>query len=684
MTNPLLTKIKNLTILLLILTFTVTFSFFPIAKAETEIISITPFSGHVGTTVQLIGNMSTEDGQYILRFDEVEIARENATGYEVNESFNITSTFAGDHNVTLIDVTAEENDTTTFTILPLYSLETDVPQLPEQRQEGDNVTISLDITGGGSSETLVANITVQAPTNVSYIGWLNVTTLNDGSGNAAIKYPENFSTGANTNFTGEYKIFFNETLATGNFTIGLTNSIEYHRLQFVDIKAVGYKPNENGTITISCGEETIYPPDENVTATEEGIIRTSWLIPQTASIGVYTLNITSISPNATIKEPPDFQEFTVPGFDVNITTRNLAGEPVEDMDVQTFEEGKSVDNATSGDKGLVHLKLEVGNYTCDVYYKNETVGIFWINVTQEVSLDFYCNLTNLRIFVKDKTEHRIPEAKLCLIQENETLVENTTDIDGIAIVHSLLPNITYTLNVSRYDMHFNTTTISQLPTTDWFNLTVICPTLTLQVNVTDTNNQPIHNAIVKAQELMGGLRYEGNTIDGAVTLSCTFGKYEVEVYASGIKVNETAIDLFENQSLLINCKYYGLKVHVKVVDYFGQPIPNANVTLQREGLSPRSNMTKSDGVATFNDFIGGSVQITICLNDQTQPCIETTSFVESSTTIGIKIGKYVLIAGVLVETNHLTTALIIAAAIILILSIEVYRRKHHKSQKSPS
>ncbi|MCK4482621.1 hypothetical protein KAU55_05305, partial [Candidatus Bathyarchaeota archaeon] len=105
---------------------------------------------------------------------------------------------------------------------------------------------------------------------------------------------------------------------------------------------------------------------------------------------------------------------------------------------------------------------------------------------------------------------------------------------------------------------------------------------------------------------------------------------------------------------------------------------------QREGLPPRSNRTESNGVATFGSVIGGSLQITIYLNDQTQACTGKTYSVEKSTTITMGIERYVLIAGVLVETSHLTTALIIAAALILILSIEVYRRKHLGSQKSSS
>jgi len=688
-----LRKIKSLTFLLLILASTiVTLSFLSRVKAETEIISMAPSSGYVGTSVQLGGNISTSNGQYILQFDEIEITSGNATGYEVNVAFNVTSTFvgdytfAGDHNVTLIDVTAGENDTTTFTVLTLYSLKIDVPEPPKQLQEGDLVPISVNITGGESSKTYVANITVQASTNVSYTNMLNITTAENGSACVNLTYPKDFPTDANTNFTGEYKIFFNTTLATEHFTIGLTNSTEYHRFQFVDIKVAGYKPYENVTMTISFQEEII-DSEENITATEGCMIYTNWTVFSNASIGIYTINITSTSLNQTTKNPPDIQKFTVPGFAINITTTNLAEKPVPEVTVQVFEEGKPVVNGTSAADALVTLMLEIGNYTCDAYFRGKNVGEhFPVNVTGAGSWDFLCNLTSLGVVVEDEAGNRILEAELHLTPENQTL---TTDINGVAFVLSLLPNINYTLNASRYDIQFNTTTIPQLPTTAWVNITIICPTATLQVYVTDGQNQPIIESLtVRAQELMGGLYYENNTIDGRTILHCTIGIYQIEVYAkrdnSYVKLNETTVYLFqERQNKSISCKLYGLNVSIKVVDYFGQPIPDANVMLQREGLQ-YSPSTESNGMVAFSNIIGGDLQITVYLHEQAQPFMVTTSFVDESTTIEIKIGKYVIIAGFLVETGQLITAVIIVAAIILILSIEIYRRKHLKSQKSVS
>ena len=682
LTKPLFAKIKPLAILLIILISTmITLSFLPETKAETKILSINPHEGKVGETIQLKANITTEKGEYMIRFDGETITSGNATGIDVAATFTVPSASAGNHEVMIIDVNAGENDTAAFTVLTSYSMEIDVPEPPKQLQEGDPVPISVNVTGGESSKTFVANITVQAPTNVSYTNMLDVTPSDVGNGSATIIYPEHFPIGANTNFTGKYKVFLNGTLANQTFIIGLTNSREYHRSQSVDIKAAGYKPNENVTITVTFGERIIHL--KNVTAEENTIRYSNWTIPSNASIGTYTVNVTSISSNATAKNPPDIQDFAVLGLAINITTRNLAKEPVPNVMIRVFENVTSVVNATSDSEGLVSLMLEIGIYACEAYFKDEKVGERALNITKEESFNFTCGLTNLKIMVIDGSENRIPEVELYLTPENQTLF---TDINGSTIVHSLLPNVTYVLNASRYDKQFNTTTIPRLLVNEtaiaWFNVTIICPTLTLQVNVTDANNQPISNAAVKVQEVMGGLYYEGNTVEGTAMFTCTFGRYTIKVYTSGVEINETVTDLFQNENVSVRCKLYGLTVSIKVVDYFGRPIPNANVTLEREGLQPRSNRTKSNGVATFSDFIGGSVQIAIYLNDQAQPCTETASSVVSSATIGIKIGKYVLVAGILVETSQLTTALIIAAAIILIVSIEVYRRKRSKLQKS--
>ncbi|MEM3458142.1 MAG: hypothetical protein QXN36_06955 [Candidatus Bathyarchaeia archaeon] len=683
-------KAKSLTVLMLILSLTVTFFYFmPTAKAVTAIASLTPSSAKVGASVQLNGTITTANGTFTIKFDGDTIASGKAEGYLVNATFNVPTTFAGSHNVTLLDDSAGENYTSTFTVLTSYFLEIAPVEEPLQRQEGDSAAINATIIGGDASASYVANITVQTPTNASYTKMLNIATSDKGDGNATVSFPDEFiseNPNANTNYTGTYKVFFNSTLASATFFVGLTNATQYHRFDVVDIKALGYKAEENVTITISFGGATLHSDSTN--ATSEGIIYANWTVPYNATIGTYILNITSTFGNTT-KNPPDTQSFTVPGFEINVTTRNLAGEPVRNVTLRVYENATSVVNATSNSDGLVRVELEIGNYTGEAYYRDQKVGEHWLNITEAASLDFACNLTNLRILVKafvGSVEVRVSEAGLFLSPENLTA---TTNLTGIAVFHSLLPNVTYAFNVSRYGVSFNETAIPNLfvnaNAVAWFDINVTCPTQTLQVNVTNpnANNQPISNATVRLFEFMGGIFYEDKTnAEGIVIFNAVFGNYSVEVYEeNGIKLNETVVALFENKNVSISCNLYGLDVTVRVVDYFGQPIPNALVVLQREGMSESSYSTQANGAVTFNNVIGGNIQITVYLAEQTQPYAGGNYIIEGSTTIEIRIGKYVMLAGLLIETIHLVTAIIIILIVVFLLAIEVYRRKRRKTSQ---
>jgi hypothetical protein len=244
----------------------------------------------------------------------------------------------------------------------------------------------------------------------------------------------------------------------------------------------------------------------------------------------------------------------------------------------------------------------------------------------------------------------------------------------------LLPNVTYRINASRYGEVFNQNndTVSELSAKDYVDVKIFCPVRTLHVNVVDAYNQPVENAKVEVQESMGGLYYTTTTDeDGNAVLDCTFGRYFLKVSVGKIMLyeNKTFLDLSQNRNLSLSCKLYGLSLLVRVGDYFGQPIPNVNVELQREGLSLPVGKTESDGTITFGSIVGGNLTMAVYLTEETQPCAVKTLFVDESKTIEIKIEKYVILGGFLVETSQLTTAIIILAAIILILLIEMYRKK---------
>jgi len=691
-----LRKVKPLTLLLLILISTIiTLLFIPRAKAETEIISINPSSGIVETTVQLTANISTPDRQYKIMFNGNELPGGNATGNNANASFIVPHAPEGVHNVTIIDETTGENDTTTFTVLTSYSFRSVVPDPPAQLQEGASVTTSINMTGGKSNSTY-PKIKVQTPSgNLIYEALSNITTNLVGDFYGNLTYPGDFSSGANTNFTGEYKILFNETIVC-QFFIGLTNSSEYHRGDFVNIKAVDYPLNQNVTVTIRFENETIYSEPFNVT---EDIININWLVPSHVLVGDYNLSITPVPSSK--QNASDTQILKVPGFKTEIFTCNLANETVPNIFVKAYDESAvTYYNITSNEDGLASFMFERGNYGCEAFYKNVRVGEFNFNITnKDEKVNFTCQLTNLKIKVIDAQNVNIPEVFLSFTynyttnlgeKENRTATEfGETDITGTLQLRSLLPSVTYIINASRYQQLFNqnNNTIFDLPAQAYFDATILCPARTLNVNVTDALNQPIINAAVKLQELMGGLFYNKTTDEnGKASFNCTFGRYLVKFHVGEILLNETKtpVDLFQDQNISVICRLYDLTVSVKVVDYFGQPISNAKVTLRREGLPQSSLFTESDGTATFNNVIGGSLNVGVHLSGQAQPCVTATYSIGEPKTIEIRLEKYVLLAGFLIETSQFTTAIIIAATVILILSLEVYRRKRLRPQKSES
>jgi hypothetical protein len=592
-----------------------------------------------------------------------------------------------------VDAATKENATANFTVSTAYSLSISQKPAPGQWQEGDDFDVTLNMTGGVQGETNVANITAVAPNNASYTSLGNITTLTDGNGTLTVNYPMGFSSGANTNFTGQYAFSFNSTLAVTSSFVGLTNASQYHRDQALDVKAV-YAPSENVTLLVygnnlNCSQIVIA---DNVT----GIVHyvNSTILLNATAASTYTVNVTSVS-GPTVKVPPDVQNFTVPGFAVNVTSRNLAGEPVPNVIVTVFENLNLVFNGTSDANGLTTPTLEVGSYVCNASFSGQELGNITIVVNETSTVfDLPCNLTDLKVVVVDEDGSFIPDVQLDLVANQTSAVSmNSTDVNGASIADSLLPifnnaPILYSLNASRYGMPFyNTTSDFPLPVAAWYNVTIVCPNENLNLNVTDGSGRPIRNASVNAIEQSGGLLYSNDTLaDGTTTLHATFGKYLVQVYVGGIELNETTIDLnYTTVNATINCGLYGLDVSVKLTTYFGQAVPNLNVTLRWIGYpNSTSIVSGSDGIASFKGIVGGNLTLTVSPKGQSSPLSVTTANVYTSTTIEIRLDKYIVLAGMLVDLGQFVTVLTIVLIAIFIVCLEVYRRKRSRPQQSES
>jgi len=685
--------IKEYLCLFLMLTSTIVgLSFLPMVGAQTvttAISTMVPQSGTVGSGVLLVANITTSNGPFDVTFDNAVEATGNAVGNLVNATFFVPQRQLGTYTVKIVDLTTNSTASTSFTVSTGYSINvTSVPL-----QEGDSVQIYVNMTGGNSTQGNTVTISVHTPTNNTYSGNVNVLASATGTGIASIIYPSNFTTpvGSNTNFVGSYSISSNTTATPQSFTVGLTNSTEYHRFQTINIKAAGYSHNgENVTLTVSGSSfQTVV----NLTADSSGIINYSNLtVPANASLGSYNVNIVSLGP--TIKAPPDSQNFTVPGFAINITAENLAGEPVPNTLVTAFENGVSVYNQTADSNGLAVLALEIGNYTVRGYDNGQEVGQIVSDVNGNETADLPLNLTDLKVKVvafMNGAEIGIPEASILLTPQNVSL---TTNITGDAVANSLLPtpSSAYSLNISRYGVPFNFTyppipnlLVAGNPVA-FFNVTIVCPSFALLVSAFKADGQPFSNVSIEANELIGGITYNATTnSDGIADFqNVTFGTYNVTVIGStGNIINTTMVELFQDQNITIACSLYDLTISVTVTDYFGQPFANTNVTLQGKDFSPLSLQTQANGEVTFGNLVGDSFTISVYLSNHGSPTVAQSMIVEGSTAVSIRIGRYVQLAGLPVETSQFAATIVIILSLLAVLLFEVFRRRG-RSRKSDS
>jgi hypothetical protein len=687
----LLGKTKQRAVLFLILTSIVLpYSYFSTVSAQgTEILSISVSSGIVGTEVTVIANITTSNGQYTVKFDGTNITTEVAVGTVVSSTFNIPETYGGNHTITVQDDATGEVGIVTFLVEPSFVINVTTPVSPLQLQESDSVPIILNVTGAAQVETILMNVTVQTPESISYERVFNVTASLIGSNATILSFPNDFSPNANTSLVGSYQVTLNSTVSDSTFTIGLTNSTQYHRGQTVGIKAL-YAPNENVSLLIT-GKNTNFAQDLMADSTTGIVTYDGFVVPPNAQVNYsYMVNITSTS-NQTIKSPPDIQNFTILGFPVNFTMNNLAGFPVSGVALSVYENSGTV-NVTSGTSniaGLISLNVEVGTYTANATYKNKKVGDYTsITISESTPQEtLTCNLTSMGIVAIDTSGDPIPGISLTLleVEDNTTAVLNNTDITGVSLALSLLPNNTYVLNATRYATQFNETTIADLSTVDWYNISIIVPTYTLQLNVFGASGQPLTDVTAKASELSGGIIEQSEVSNGLLELNTTLGIYEIQIIAYGVTLNQTSVNLNEtvvNASII--CNLYGLTISVKVVDYVGQPISNSNVTVEN-GLWYDSGLTAGDGAVTFTNALGGPIQTTVILPGQSLPYTTTTYYFDAAAdTTTVSAGRYLDVGGVLVEVSQLMTILLIIASVVVIACIEVYKWRLSKAKRAES
>jgi hypothetical protein len=354
---------------------------------------INPTSGAVGTEVRLIGTIDTEGGAYTIWFDvdddgtavgdtAVKTGSAPANSYAVNTTFVVPScvgTDAGrDHKVTL------EDDSSTNTHDATFTVETSREMIvPEYAQEGDVVAINMSVTGGLANTVSNFTVMVTDPAVTETKNYnVSFTTDTNGFGYNITNFPTDFSTGAATNFTGNYDIVANRTLpgkitnaATASFDIGLTNASVYERFETVNVQTSGWSLNQNITVTIkdpSMENVTVWDP---VNATD-GTWTGDWMIPWDAYAGTYTVEVVNATGDE--KAVDSIQTFTVGSVALTVTFKTAPASPLQRTETATakfmiqYPDSSYYDNVTSFD-----------SITVSVYYNTTLVD------TMSLSADDY-------------------------------------------------------------------------------------------------------------------------------------------------------------------------------------------------------------------------------------------------------------------------------------------------------
>jgi len=694
---------KTLAILLILLSAFSALDLIPMPEVMAQpTISLDPATGHVGTTVMVTGTIETANGTFTVRWDQtVNVTSGQAAGYDAATSFIVPPTNASptghDITVELIDDTTGNVASIFFTLLTEFILRVETPPPPKQLQEGNTTSIKIDITGGLPNTIYAANITVKNPANQTHSAIMQLSnTTTTGSGNVTSIYPNDFPE-AHMSLTGTYYVAFNDTFATSKFSVGLTDKSEYRRNEVVRVQATGYMSSEIVNVDMRAGGSSVSGYPRNFTASSGGLVTLAYLLPQNATPGTYRITLTSTNSSGTVKTPSDTQSFNVTGVVCLVQTRNLANETFGGALVEVYNASAPTSILTRGNTnstGWIRFNLDNGNYTFKAFVKDTEVDAL-VNqtITMDTELHLILRLINLLTTVETQEGERIPLIDIALsynytTRDNRTLTATAsaqTNATGITALRNLFTNTTYRVEAKRYGMLFNATTLvvrtpEFLPTSGWIGLDLTLPSYKLSVHALDAKDSDAAEVDIRVYEWASGVTTPVQSAETSLTgdafFSLPFGRYVLRAYKGGDFITETVMDLDESLAFTFNLRALNVDVTVFVFDYFGQPIANAEVKIERridqEFVLVSSQFSGSSGSAQFVSIIGGESRLSVYVAGKLAG-VQTQFLGSGSDEATFRIGEYIAVLGFPIASG--TFALVVFAIVVLVVIALVLARK---------
>jgi len=399
--------------------------------------------------------------------------------------------------------------------------------------------------------------------------------------------------------------------------------------------------------------------------------------------------------------PLDTQNFEVLGVVIRVQTNNLAGAAVNGVSVEVYKAGAnaSLASGNSTATGRITFNLDVGNYTFKALWKDVQLDEFNRSINVDTVLNFTLQLTNLRILVRDASDGLsfidIRFSYNYTTRANVTkseVVSLKTNTSGVVTIENVFSNMSYLLEAYHYGLTLPETPLKNetLPL-PWNNIVILVPNYTALGTVFDAKGAAVSNVIIAAYEWSSGTTRPVQTqtsIDGNVSFTLTFGKYRLRALYDSLVLNETTLDLIEdNLSFTFYLTIYKTDIIVRVRDYFGQPIANANVTIERR-VDERyvfvdSLSTDGDGSAKFFSNVGGSSRISVYVGGKLV-AVKTQFLSGKSSLVEFQMPEYVAILGYPIPAGLFAslTFLIVIVVIVLVLTrgrlMKVFGKKTKK------
>jgi len=675
-------------------------------------ISISPLSGFVGETLMVNGTIDTTDGSFTVRWNQAFNVTGVAAGNATSVSFPIPPTvgapYPSGRNVT-VELIDEALDVvvaaTNFTLFTKFDMQVETPESPKQLQEGTTVRLNATVAGGEPNTVYAANITVRNTANQTH--WVSASlsnTTTSGSGSVAVVYPLDFTAGANMNYTGAYKAFLNDTLVEREFSVGLTDKTEYRRNEDVLVRAAGYKPSEAVNVDMRTGESSVSGFPKNINATSGGLVTLTWKVPLNAAPGTYTIALSNTTSGGTVKTPNDAQNFNVTGVVCLIQTRNLADEAYGGALIEVYNVSAPTSALITGSTnstGWVRFNLESGNYTFKAFVKNVEVGaLLNQTITEDTEFPLELRLVNFTATVETEGGKGMPLIDVTLnynytTRDNKTVAvvaTAQTNITGVAAIRNLFTNVTYEVEAKRYGLLFNATTlvVESSPSLGWISLDLTLPTYTLSVHALDSKDSNAAGVVVRVYEWASGVTTPVQSMEtnlsGDAFFSLLFGRYVLGAYAGDNFLSETVIDLDKPSAFTLNLVTLNVDVTVSVFDFFGRPIANAEVKLERKSGQDfalvMSQFTDSGGVARFTSIVGGESRLSVYAGGKLVG-VQTQFLGFGSSEASFSTGEYVALFGYPIATGAFAL-LIFVILVFVIVALAMARKRISKvlSRKS--